>query len=165
MKDFLTDVLLSLLIVVIQTTLVRFVAIADITPDLPLLWVIVIAIRRGQIAGTVAGFSIGLLLDLLSGSDSMLGLSALTKTASGFVAGYFYNENKTLQTLGGYALILITLLVSTLHNLLYFFVFLQGTDSGLSGVLFRYGIPTTLYTAAAALLPMFVWGRRTALHV
>jgi rod shape-determining protein MreD len=163
MKDFLTDVLLSLLVVVIQTTLVRFVAIADITPDLPLLLVIVIAIRRGQIAGTVAGFSIGLLLDLLSGS--MVGLSALTKTASGFVAGYFYNENKTLQTLGGYALILITLLVSALHNLLYFFVFLQGTDPGLSGVLFRYGIPTTLYTAAAALLPMFVWGRRTALHV
>lgn len=165
MKDFLTDVLLSLLVVVVQTTLVPLIAIVDITPDLPLLWVIVIAIRRGQIAGTVGGFSIGLLLDLLSGSNGMVGLSALTKTASGFVTGYFYNENKTAQTLGTYALILVTLLVSALHNFLYFLILLQGTDSGLSAILFRYGVPTTLYTAAAALPALFVWSRRAAQHV
>jgi len=40
-----------------------------------------------------------MVVDLLSGADGMLGLSALAKTIAGFVAGYFYNENKTLQTL------------------------------------------------------------------
>jgi rod shape-determining protein MreD len=160
MRTIFVDILLSLVFVVLQTTVVRFLAIQMIVPDLVLIWIVYLALRRGQIAATTAGFFLGLAFDLLSGPDSMLGLAALSKTAAGFVAGYFFNENKIAQTLGGYEFILIVVIASLVHNLLYFIIFLQGSGITWSGALLEYGFPTTAYTAMAALLPMFVYARR-----
>lgn len=155
-----TDILLSILVFVLQTTVARFLAIQGVVPDLVLLWIITIAIRRGQIPATIAGFAMGLGLDLISGPDGVLGLSALTKTIGGFLAGYFYNENKVLQTLGGFQLPLITALVSLIHNLVYFIVFLQGSGLGWVSMLGLYGIPATAYTTAISVLPMFAYARK-----
>ena len=154
------DILLSIVIFVLQTTVVRFLAIQGIVPDIVLLWIITLAIRRGQITATIAGFLLGLALDLISGPDGVLGLSALTKTVAGFLAGYFFNENKVLQTLGGYQLLLITALVALIHNLLYFVVFLQGSGLGWFSLMGLYGIPATAYTTAMAVLPMFAYARK-----
>jgi rod shape-determining protein MreD len=154
------DILLSLLALVLQTTVVRFLAIQGIVPDLVLLWVIMLAIRRGQIPATIAGFLLGLALDFISGPDGVLGLTAMAKTVGGFLAGYFYNENKVVQTMGGYQILLITALVALVHNLLYFFVFLQGSGLGWAAMMGLYGIPATAYTVAVAVLPMFAYARK-----
>jgi rod shape-determining protein MreD len=159
-RDVLSYVLLSLLFLLLHTTLVRFLAIDTIVPDILLIWVVYLAIRRGQIAATTAGFLIGLVADVLAGTDGMLGLSALSKTVAGFVAGYSYNENKIYQTLGGYPFVVIVALASLVHNLIYFFIFLQGSDIGWwNGIVF-FGLPTTIYTVAVSLLPMFAFGRK-----
>lgn len=155
-------ILLSILLVLLQTTLVRYLAIETVAPDLLLIWVVYLALREGQSAGTTAGFFIGLLFDLISGKDGVLGLAALCKTLAGFVAGYFYNENKILQILGGYQFILVVTVASIVHNVLYFIVFLQGSEVGWLDAVVLYGLPTTLYTAALALLPMFVFSRRSS---
>jgi hypothetical protein len=102
-------------------------------------------------------------LDLLSGNDGMLGLTALAKTAGGFTAGYFFNENKTLQTLGSYRFILIIFFVSLVHNLIYFVIFLQGSSAHWWQAILLYGLPAALYTAAFGLIPAFVFARRTLL--
>src|SRR5512134_2858578 len=91
-------VLASLVLLVVDATLVKFLAIATIVPDVLLLWIVYIAIREGQVAGTTAGFAIGVIVSLAGGATTMLGLAALTKTIAGFLAGYFFNENKTFQT-------------------------------------------------------------------
>jgi rod shape-determining protein MreD len=150
----------SILIIILHTTLIKFLAVGDIVPDIVVIWIAYIAIRQGQIAGTVAGFALGLTLDLLSGQDGMVGLSALAKTVAGFTAGYFYNENKTLQTLGGYQFLIALGVVSLVHNLIYFIIFLQGSDIGTWGTIAKYGLPTTVYTAAFGLLPMFAFARK-----
>lgn len=155
-----TEILLSILVFVLQTTVARFLAIQGVVPDIVLLWIVTIAIRRGQIPATIAGFAMGLGLDLISGPDGVLGLSALTKTIGGFLAGYFYNENKALQTLGGFQLPLITALVSLIHNLVYFIVFLQGSGLGWVSMLGLYGLPATAYTTAISVLPMFAYARK-----
>jgi rod shape-determining protein MreD len=155
-------ILLSILLVLLQTTLVRYLAVDTVAPDLLLIWVVYLALREGQNAGTTAGFFIGLLFDLISGKDGVLGLAALCKTLAGFVAGYFYNENKILQILGGYQFILVVTVASIVHNVLYFIVFLQGSEVGWLDAVVLYGLPTTLYTAALALLPMFVFSRRSS---
>lgn len=144
----------------LQTTLAHFISIAGIVPDLVLLWVVGVAVRRGQIPATVTGFALGLMLDLLGGPDGMLGLSALAKTIGGFVAGYFYNPNKTLQTLGGTQFLLIVFVASAAHNIVYFLVVLQGLGLSWGTMLFRYGLPATAYTIAVALLPMFAYARK-----
>ena len=161
MRQTALDGLLTLLVIVVQTTLVRYLAIGGLTPDLALLWIVYVAVRRGQIPATTIGFSAGLVLDLLSGADGMLGLAALAKTISGFIAGYFYSENKTMQTLSSYRFILTLLFVATVHNLVYFIIFLQGSDVNWWGAVLFYGIPSAVYTAAVGLIPMFVFARRS----
>jgi rod shape-determining protein MreD len=160
MRQTTVDALLTLFVLVVQTTLLRYMALGGLTPDLALLWIVYLAIRRGQIPATVAGFCAGVALDLLSGDDGMLGLGALAKTVGGFIAGYFYSENKVLQTLSSYRFILTLLLVATVHNLIYFTIFLQGSEVSWWGAVFFYGIPSALYTAALGLIPMFAFARR-----
>jgi rod shape-determining protein MreD len=162
MRALLVDIGLMLAVLLVHTTVIPFVAIGDVVPDLPLLLVIVIAIHRGQIPGTVAGFFTGLSLDLLGGGDGVMGLSALTKTVAGFLAGYFYNENKTFQTLGSSQFLVIVLIAGAVHNVLYFVIFLQGSGFSWMWILLRYGLPALLYTAAAGLVPMFWIGRKYA---
>jgi rod shape-determining protein MreD len=159
MPRTLLIIVLSLACILIQTTIVPFIAIATIGPDLVLIWIVYLAITRGQMQATTAGFFLGVLLDVFSGGDSMLGLSALTKTLAGFLAGYTYNENKITQYLGGPQFPLILLAVSLVHNLLYFVIFLQGSDILWSAAILQFGLPTTVYTAAVALLPMFAFYR------
>jgi rod shape-determining protein MreD len=160
MRRIGTYTLFSLLLVLLSTTLLRFLTIGDIAPDILLVWVVYIAIREGQMAGTVAGFLIGLAVDLLSGTDGMIGLAALSKTVGGFLAGYFYNENKTLQTLGGYQFLIAVGVVSLVHNVIYFLIFLQGTELSWWRIIVSHGVPGMVYTVAAGLLPMFVIARR-----
>lgn len=163
MRQAFFDIALTILFVLLQTTITQYLAVAGLSPDIALIWIVYLALRRGQITGTVAGFFTGLVLDLLSGNDGMLGLAALAKTAGGFMAGYFFSENKTLQTLGSYRFILIILAVSLVHNLIYFVIFLQGSGAHWWQAILLYGIPTALYTAAVGLIPTFVFARRALL--
>jgi rod shape-determining protein MreD len=160
MKRLARYAALSILVVVAQALVSRFLVVVDIVPDLVLLWIVYIAIREGQLAATTAGFLLGLIIDLLSGQDGMLGLATVSKTVGGFVAGYFFSEGKAYQTLGGSRFIIAVAIVSVVHNGLYFVIFLQGTDIGWWDILFRYGIPTALYTTVVALVPMFVFARK-----
>ena len=160
MRSIIAYTLLSLLVLLLQTTIVPFISIATIVPDLLLVWIVYIAIREGQFAATAAGFLLGLLVDLLAGQDGMPGLSAFAKTLAGFAAGYFYNETRTQTTLGGSRLLVAIAVASVVHNAFYFLIFLQGTDVGWWGGVIRFGIPTTVYTVCAGLLPMFFFGRK-----
>jgi rod shape-determining protein MreD len=163
MRQTFIDIALTILFVLLQTTIAQYLAVAGLSPDIALIWIVYLALRRGQITGTIAGFFTGLVLDLLSGNDGMLGLAALAKTAGGFMAGYFFSENKTLQTLGSYRFILIILAVSLVHNLIYFIIFLQGSGAHWWQAILLYGIPAALYTAAFGLIPTFVFARRALL--
>lgn len=159
-RRILFYIVFSLILIVVDSSLVKFLSIAGIVPDILVVWIVYIAIREGQVAGTTVGFFIGLVMNLLGMTEHMLGLAALAKTVAGFTAGYFYNENKTYNTLGGYQFIVIVAVASLVHNILYFIIFLQGSEvSWIQSVLF-YGIPTTAYTAAIALLPMFAFARK-----
>jgi len=154
--------LISLLLVIVQTTIARLLSLEGITPDLLVVWLVYLALTEGQLRASVWGFGIGLCLDLISGD--FLGLSALTKTLCAFVTGYFYNENKTQMTLGSYRFLLIVLLGGLFHSLTYFLIFTLGTDISFWRVVFQLGLTTTLYTATVSLIPMFAFSRKLALR-
>lgn len=153
-------IIFSVLLVLLQTTVIRYLTIEGITPDIVLLWIVYIAIREGQTPAIVAGFVLGLLVDLLSGNDGMMGLSALSKTTVGFAAGFLYDETRTMQSLGSYRFPLLILGISLLHNIIYFVIILRGSSYGWPAPLVQYGFPTSVYTAALALLPMFAFARK-----
>jgi rod shape-determining protein MreD len=160
MRRLIPDILISLLVLAVQTTLMPFLAIRGIIPDLLLIWIVYLAVRRGQVTGMLAGFLLGFAMDILAGADGMLGLAALAKAVAGFVAGYFYNENKIQQTLGGTMFLVAVGLSALLHNILYFLIFLQGTSLSVGSMMVQYGLPATLYAVAFALLPMFAFARK-----
>jgi rod shape-determining protein MreD len=150
----------SILLILLHTSVIKFLSIGGIVPDILVLWVVYLALREGQIAGTVAGFCLGIVIDLVSGPDGMLGLSSLSKTLAGFTAGYFYNENKMFQILGGYQFLVAVGVASLVHNIVYFLIFLQGTTIGWWDAMLLYSMPTTLYTVAVGLVPMFAFARK-----
>ncbi len=155
-------ILFTLLLVTFQTTIVSFTSIANIIPDIMLIWIVYIAVTQGQIPATVYGFAIGLLLDLISGQ--FLGLSALSKTIAGFLAGYFFHENKIEINLANYQFLLFVGIASLAHNLIYFIIFTLGSEVGLITAIFRFGIFSSLYTTFVATIPMFVHSRRPNLR-
>lgn len=70
---------------VAQATVVPALRIGDVAPDLPLILVVLLALRRGPELGGVAGFAMGLLQDTAGGG--LIGVQALTKALIGFVVG------------------------------------------------------------------------------
>jgi rod shape-determining protein MreD len=158
MEYYLRSTFVALALLILQTTFVPFLSIQGYVPDLLLIWVVYYAIRRGQLEATVAGFAAGLLQDLIS--TQFLGLAAFSKTITGFAAGYFYNENNTEQTLSSYRFLLVVLICSVLHNVIYFAIFLQGGEGSLVTVLLESTVATSLYTVALGVLPMFAFARK-----
>lgn len=149
---------ISLLLIVLQTQLMKLLSLDGITPDILTIWIVYIALRKGQLSSLSWGFGVGLCYDLVTGN--FIGLSALTKTASGFIAGFFYDENKSTMTLRSFRFILIVFIVSLIHNVFYFIIFTMGTDIGLIRAVFEFGLATAVYTAVIGLLPMFVFARK-----
>jgi rod shape-determining protein MreD len=149
-------IMLALLLV--QTQIMRLVELNGITPDLLTIWIVYLALKEGQIPATIWGFVIGLAFDLTTGN--FIGLSAFTKTLAGFTAGYFYNENKTPLTLGSYRYIVIVLVVSFIHDSIYFMLFTRGSDIGILTAIFQKGLATTFCTTTVTVLPMFAFARK-----
>jgi rod shape-determining protein MreD len=70
---------------VAHATLTPLVTIAGVTPDVPLIMVVLLALRRGPEFGAFTGFVTGLMQDLASGG--LIGVQALTKSVIGFGIG------------------------------------------------------------------------------
>ncbi|MBI4417543.1 MAG: rod shape-determining protein MreD [Ignavibacteriales bacterium] len=158
MEHRLRGALIVFVLLIVQTTFMPFLSVGGFLPDLLLIWLVITALRRGQGEATVAGFLVGLAEDLLA--TQLFGLAALSKTVAGFFAGYFYNENKTDQTLGSYQFMMIVGLSSLVHNFIFYTVFLQGSDVPLIQTVIYYSAATTLYTGILSALPMFAFSRR-----
>jgi rod shape-determining protein MreD len=149
---------LSLVLILLQTTAVQLVSLNGIVCDLLLILIVYISIKDGQITGTVYGFSIGLVFDLISGG--FLGLSSLTKAVCGFIAGYFFNDNKTEITLGSYRFLLVVLFSSLVHNFIYFILYQQGSELNFWLAILRIGLTTTLYTTTVSVIPVLIYARK-----
>ncbi len=141
-------------LVVIQKTLISFIDVTEyrITPDVVIIGLVYVGIKRGKIIGSISGFLSGLVLDIFS--FSFIGLMALAKTASGFVSGFFHNDLKMERYLNSYRFIIIVSFCSLVNNFLYFYVYFQGTNLVIGDIMLRYVIPTTVYTALFSIFPV-----------
>ena len=69
----------------VQSAVVPVLGFWGVVPDLPIVLVVLLALRRGPEVGCVIGFTLGLAQDVVAGGP--LGLQALSKAVLGFVAG------------------------------------------------------------------------------
>ncbi len=147
---------------VLHIVFLPLVAVAGIVPDLLLLLVFWIALREGQIAGTLAGFAIGVLMDLVL--PGALGLSAFAKTLAGFVVGFFApvgNDDLRMMSIG--KLLSVVALGSGVHNVVYFALFVHPMDVNPVEFVLKYAGASTGYTLVVAtllVLGLQLWWRR-----
>lgn len=94
-KKILIYVLSIYIIMLLQSTLIDYIKIYNIKPNLPLVFIVAIALLRGNIEGAIIGFFVGLTQDMLFGSN--LGFYTILGMYTGFAAGSvnkrLYREN------------------------------------------------------------------------
>lgn len=128
-REFKTILLSTLLLgsaVLLQSTVLRWVALKGVKPDLALIVLVFVAIRRGSMAAQVSGFLAGLLEDVLSLAP--LGFNALLRT----VLGFFYGLTAGSIFVDPVLMPVLLILVATI---------LKGLASCLLVVIFRIPAP------------------------
>lgn len=82
---------------VAHATLSPVLRVGDVAPDIPLIMVVLLALRRGPEFGCAAGFFAGLLQDVAGGG--FIGVQALTKALVGFAIGAVGGRLRATQPL------------------------------------------------------------------
>lgn len=146
---------------VIQVTLLPFLSVDTVGPDLIIILLVYYTLQYGQIFGMLAGFALGFLFDLISGG--VLGGFMFSKTLTFFIIGYIYNENKIEEYIYSYWFVLIVLIAGILDSLIYSMIVLSGTSFNLLTLLFTQSILPGLYTAAVS-VPFLLFRKRKGLR-
>lgn len=154
---FIVSIILFFPMLLIQTTIIPLIAIKGVIPDLILILLVFYAMRYGQIYGTVLGFVYGFLFDVITGS--LIGSTMLAKTLSGFVAGYFYNENKQEQYIKSLFFCLIVLLCGVIDSVVYSFFLTIDFNSNVLLLIFEQGMLPGFYTAVISLIVVIFFPR------
>ncbi len=138
--------------ILLQATLVPYFTILQWKPDLVVIVLTAFAYRAGANWGSTAGFFSGLVSDLLSGQ--LLGLNALSKSISGYLAA---TAGNLLQEQGRFVLVL--LIASFFHDLIYFFFLTLGEQFSLKLLLLQLTLPNTFYTVLVGAFIYYIWSR------
>ncbi len=154
---FIVSIILFFPLLLIQTTIIPLIAINGVIPDLILILLVFYAMRYGQVYGTVLGFVYGFLFDIITGS--LIGSTMLAKTLSGFVAGYFYNENKQEQYIKSLFFCLIVLLSGIIDSVVYSFFSTIDFNSNVLLLIFEQGMLPGFYTAVLSLIVVIFYPR------
>lgn len=142
----LRDAIVLGVALVLQSAFLYKIEIAGIRPDLLVAFVVYFGWMRGPVAGSIAGFSIGLMQDL--DAPGPLGLNALAKTVVGFAvakAGFrVHRSNPGVR-------FFFFLLAMIAHDVIYFGASSTG-DAGLFlRQMFFVAVPSALYTTVVTL--------------
>ncbi len=156
--DYFGAILLFFPLLVIQITIVPLISINGAVPDLIIILLVVFTLKMGQIHGTILGFVYGFLFDLITGG--LLGISMFSKTITGFITGYFYNESKKDAYLKSFILPLIVLLSSTVDSFILSFFSTINLNTSITAFFIEQGILPGIYTAVFSIIVVVFYPRR-----
>ncbi|GBE29695.1 rod shape-determining protein MreD [bacterium BMS3Bbin04] len=153
---------LMLAALILQVTLVPYAGSDTIRPNLPLIILIVIAIRGGSFEAVIWGAATGYCLDLLSSAP--LGMSALILAISGFAVGKAFESDQLpplnlWASASGAGIMIAALLWSTVYSM--------GTLVPMGMVFITQAIPSALYTWLLGMLWAIspLYGQRRNVHL
>ncbi|MFI5236453.1 MAG: rod shape-determining protein MreD [Ignavibacteriales bacterium] len=141
-------------VVLIQLTVVPFISIQEVVPDLLLIAVIYFSISFGQIFGTLTGASYGLIYDLISGN--LIGSSMLSKTIAGFIAGYFSGETRRDKYLYTYSFSIVVFFTGLIDAIIFSFFSVIDFNTNILLVLFNHALLPSIYTTMMSILVIIV---------
>ena len=132
-------------------------AIGSVTPDLIIILIVLFSLYNGQFYGTIFAALTGLLFDLISGGT--LGSAMFSKTISGFVAGYFYSENKIEYNTSSMIMLLIVFISASVNSFFYLLFTSSEIKLTASHLILEQGILPGIYTTLFS-LAVIVYNQR-----
>lgn len=135
-----------LAVIIFQITVLQYISInvrqdISVKPDLVLLMIFFFGLRFPQNHSTIAGFSAGLVMDILSGG--ILGLNSMTKTISGFITGFMPREYKIKQ-LTQFCLFLFSICI--IHDVIFNVIYVINSQLNFWRIFLLYSLPSSVYT-------------------
>ena len=141
-------------VVLVQLTIIPFVSVQEIIPDLLLIAVVYFSILYGQVFGTITGASYGILYDLISGN--LVGSSMLAKTIAGFVAGYFSGETKREKYLYTYSFTIVVFISALIDATIFSFFSVIDFNTNFLIALFNHALMPSIYTSLISILVVII---------
>lgn len=135
-----------LLFLLLQSTLLQYIRIYSVIPNLLVVFIILTALIRGNVEGAVVGFFAGLALDMLSGK--LLGFYTLLGMYLGIAVG---SVNRRLYRENLLVVVFFTFAASVLYETAVYFLntFMSGDIELLYPLTHRI-LPEALYNSVAA---------------
>lgn len=113
----LTYTILIFVIVLLQATFADYIKIYYVKPNLMIVFIISVALLRGNIEGAIIGFSMGLSQDIVSGK--LLGFYALLGLLLGLIVG---SVNKRLYRENFFVILFFTFISSVVYEWVVYFL-------------------------------------------
>lgn len=136
-----------ILCIILQAAIAPAISIMGATPNFLLIPVLLISLRSGTGAGSIAGFSLGLLYDLMG--SGTVGCMALVFTLIAFAVGVVSESVDLLTPLGSVAVSVVSSLVMELGYAIAS-VLTSSVGGGMMHTLATYALPSALYSAVFA---------------
>jgi rod shape-determining protein MreD len=155
---YILAIILFFPLLLIQSTVVPLISIAGVIPDFILILLVYFTLRLGQMHGTILGFVFGFFLDIITGN--IFGSAMIAKTISGFIAGYFYNENKLDIYFKSFLFSLIVLLSAAIDSFIFSFFSSIELEKSILLRFFQQGMFPGIYTAIISLVLVMFHPRR-----
>ncbi len=143
--------LTALLALVLQLTVIDRMAVFGVRPDLTVLIVVMLGLRGGALTGTLVGFFLGLVQDLLT--PATLGMSMLAKTIVGHISGRL-SSSLVLPALPLYAPLFAVAVLT--HDFIYLLAYTRLEPGRFLRIFLTQSLPTALYTAVVGVFLLFL---------
>ncbi len=148
-----------ILCILLQAGISPAIAIMGCSPNFLLIPVLLISMRSGTGAGSIAGFSLGLLYDLMG--SGTIGCMALVLTLIAFIVGV---AGESMDLLTPIVTIAVAVFSSLILEIGYGIaaILTSSEGGGVMSTMLSYSLPSALYTAVFAVIALVTIGLVTA---
>jgi len=150
---------MAVLVLILQSTLVKLISIYDVMPDLVIIFCVFVALKFGPVAGIFIGFTMGLIEDVYQ--YQYLGAMAWAKSITGFLVGLL--EENVLK-LNFITQVLVLGAAFLIHDFLFSWAIQQDSLS-LSNILLYKTLPNGIYTIALGAIIFYLMSSSRDLNV
>lgn len=139
--------LIYILVLLTEVFILPFISIKGVTPDLSLVFLVFVSLKKHRSFSTAAGFLTGLIHDLFT--INILGISSLSRAITCFSMAYFkdINEEYSYLSLG-----IITFIAATINETIFQLIHSVGSYQHFWNIVITYVLPRAIFTLICCLL-------------
>lgn len=162
-KKLLIYPILAILLGLTQISIINFLEIGNVSPNLMIILIVWITIREGQFIALYSAFLIGIFYDIIK--MDVIGTNALSLLITAFVSGFFYKEGKSELIIRSFKFLIIVLIGAIFHNIIYYLLYLKISSISFWNFFLKYGIASSFYTTVFSFFPIFLSFRKRSTHI